>query len=125
MRDVMVAQGSLKCRSRTEEAALGMNDLARDPGRLITGQERHDPRRVLGLPDPPRRERRCDLPLQLLGHPARVRRARVDGVHRDALVPNLRSEGPELKLTILPPGPPGYRLAKPTLSSAMARTLTA
>src|SRR5215208_2526666 len=121
----MVAQGGRSCRSRTEETALGMDDLARDPGRLITGQECHELRRVLGLSDPPRREPRCDLTLQLPGHPARVCGTRVDGIHRDPLVPDLGSEGPELKLTILPPGPPGYRLAKPTLRSAMARTLTA
>ena len=122
---------------QARKAALGMDDLASDPGRLITGQKHHEPRRVLGLPDPPRRELRCDLALQLLGHPARVRGTRIDGVHRDPLVPDLcgecpgerldsalaggvgelsgigPSDLPELKLTILPPGLPGLPPAKP------------
>src|SRR5215203_2338960 len=58
MRVVMVAQRGRTCRSRTEEASLGMDDLTRYPGCLIPGQESHEPRRILGLSYPPQWELR-------------------------------------------------------------------
>src|SRR5215212_9441125 len=94
MRGVMVTQGGRKCRSRAQEAALGMDDLARYPGGLIAGQERYEPRSILGLPDPPEGELRHNLPPRLLVHPARICGTRVDGIDRDPLVPDLGGERP-------------------------------
>src|SRR5919112_650806 len=100
MRGVMVTQGDRLCRSRTQEAALGMDDLARYPGGLIAGQERYEPRSILGLPDPPEGKFRHNLPPRLLVHPARICRTRVDGIDRDPLVPDLGGERPGESLGI-------------------------
>src|ERR687893_521955 len=77
-----------------QKAALGVNDLTRDPGCLVARQERHEPRRVLGLADPAGGKFGRELLPYLLCHPARVRRAGVDGIYGYPFVADLGGERP-------------------------------
>ncbi len=60
---------------------------------LVTREKGHELRSVPGLSHPASRKLRGELLLQIIIHPTRTRRSRVDGVYGDALVPDLGGEG--------------------------------
>ena len=70
-----------------------VNHLPRNPFGFLSGEKGDEPGGILRLTEPPGRKAGQELPFQFFGHPSRVRRPRIDGIHRNPPGSDLHGKG--------------------------------
>src|SRR5690606_7858205 len=79
--------------SAPPKPAFRMDHLPRDPFGLLSGEKSDKPGGVLRLTDPSGRKAGQQIPFQVIGHPSRIRRTRIDGIDRDSPGRDLGGKG--------------------------------